>query len=69
MKQRIVVWLEQLCVFFDAAPAWYKEDGEMAGLATRYCPLGDVWWHPLASWSQFLDQRWHTGVWQVKETS
>ncbi len=71
MKQRIVVWLEKACDYLDAAPAFYKDPEQEASsnLAIHYCPLGDVWGHPLARWSVSLDQRWDTGVWQVKEAA
>ncbi len=69
LKWKMVLWLEKLCVFLDSAPAWYKADDETTGFAIHYCPLGDVWQHPVAKWSMSLDKRWHTGAWQVKEAS
>lgn len=71
LREKLVRSLEKACDYLDAAPAFFKDDEQEASsnLAIHYCPLGDVWSHPLASWSQSLDQRWHTGVWQVKEAS
>ncbi len=69
LREKFVRFLEKACDYLDAAPAWFKEDGKTTGLATHYCSLGDVWNHPLASWSQSLDRKWHTGVWQVKEAA
>jgi len=69
LKSWFVRWLEKMCVFLDAAPAWYKDDEETTGFALHYCPLGDVWSHPVASWSLSLDKRWDTDAWQAKEAS
>ncbi len=64
MRQRFVRWLEQTCHLLDSFPAWFRDEE-----GVHYHPLGDVWKHPLASWSQSLDAKWHTGIWQVKEAS
>lgn len=65
LKERFVRWLEKACVFLDDIPAfWYDRGGGF-----YYHSLGDVWHHPAARLSQFLDARWHTDTWQVKEAS
>jgi hypothetical protein len=63
---RFVRWLERTCTVLDTFP-WMIKEGDM--WIWRGIQLGDVWQHPLARLSEFLDARWDTDVWTTQEGS